>query len=238
MGKFLIIIGIVMMIGGFAGTMFTAFSGIAQIPDFVNNIANADELAAQYCNTGETLVTSEGASEYSPGLGYGRSVTYYCEDAQGNQRDVTGEFLQEGLLGETNNIFNSVFGGVSSSFPFIAVIMIGSLLLIVGVMVAVMRRINARPQMINPYASSNFYPSSNSVPMGGQPYTQQPYMQQPYVAPQQPAAAPPPPAANAPQDLAAKLRQLEEARNNGLISMTEYQETRQRILDEMKNTPS
>jgi hypothetical protein len=238
MGKFLIIIGVIMMVGGFAGTMIGTFSGIAQIPDLVN----LTEDAARYCNEGETLATSEGASVYTPGQGYGRNVRYFCEDAQGNQREVTGEFV-EGLFGQTDNIFNSVFGGISTGFPFILVIMLGTLFLIVGVMIAVMRRMNTRPQMINPYGMSNYYPPSTGVPMGGQPMmntpsqTQQPYVQQPYTSPSQPPAAPPP-AANAPQDLATKLRQLEEARNAGLISMAEYQATRQRILDEMKNTPS
>jgi hypothetical protein len=85
--------------------------------------------------------------------------------------------------------------------------------------------------------------------MGGQPmntptatpYTQQPYVQQPYqqpYVPPQPAAPPPVAPANASPDLTTKLRQLEDARNSGLISMAEYQATRQRILDEMKNSPS
>jgi hypothetical protein len=254
MGKFLIIIGVIMMVVGFGGTMIGTFSGISQIGSGVTDMLNNIENAEQYCNQGETLVTSEGATSYSPGLGYGRNVRYYCEDAQGNQREVTGEFV-EGLFGDTSNIFSDVFGGISSGFPFIVLIMIGTLFLIIGVMTAIMRRVNNRPQMINPYSMSNFYPSNPPAPMGGQPvtptYTQQPYGQQPYVQqqpyaqpqpsytppPQQPPAAPPP-AANAPQDLATKLRQLEEARNSGLISLAEYQSTRQRILDEMKDMPS
>ena len=245
MGKFLIIIGIIMMVVGFAGTMIGTFSGISQIGSGVEDMLNNIENVEQYCNAGETLTTSEGASVYTPGQGYGRNVRYFCEDAQGNQREVTGEFV-EGLFGETSNIFGDVFGGISTGFPFIVIIMIGTLFLIVGVMLAVMRRMNARPQMINPYSPSNYFPSTPAAPMGGQqiPYTQQPYVQQPYVQ-QQPTYTPPPaqtpvaPAsASAPQDLATKLRQLEDARNSGLISLTEYQSTRQRLLDEMKNTPS
>ena len=248
MGKFLIIIGVILMVVGFAGTMIGTFSGISQIGSGVEDMFNTIENVEQYCNVGETLEEFAGASEYNPSTGYGRNVNYFCVDAQGNRREVTGEFV-EGLFGDTSNIFGNVFGGISSGFPFIIVIMIGTLLLIVGVMIAIMRRMNARPQMINPYSMSNYFPSTPSAPMGGQPvqptYTQQPYVQQPYAQQQQPYTPPPQPtpaapspAASAPQDLATKLRQLEEARNSGLISLAEYQTTRQRILDEMKNTPS
>lgn len=246
MGKFLIIIGVIMMVVGFAGTMIGTFSGVSQIGSGIDNMLNNIDNAEQYCNEGETLVTSEGVSEYTPGMGYGRNVQYFCEDAQGNQRNVTGEFVQD-LFGETSNIFGDVFGGISSGFPFMILIMAGGGFLTIGIILAVMRRLNTRPQMINPYNMSNFYPSTPPTPMGGQqmPYTQQPYVQQPYA--QQPTYTPPPPqqppaapasSANAPQDLATKLRQLEDARNSGLISLAEYQSTRQRILDEMKNTPS
>lgn len=246
MGKFLIIIGVIMMVVGFAGTMIGTFSGVSQIGNNIDDMLNTVENVEQYCNEGETLDESAGASESRPGQYNVRSVRYFCVDAQGNRREVTGDFM-EGVFGQFGDTFGGVFGGISTGFPFIVVIMIGTLFLIVGVLIAVMRRMNARPQMINPYGMSSYYPPSTGVPMGGQPttppYTQQPYVQQPYAQQQPytpPTQQPPasPPVANAPQDLATKLRQLEDARNSGLISMAEYQATRQRILDEMKNTPS
>lgn len=236
MGRFLIIIGVVMMVIGIGAAVYGTFSSVTQA---FSNFGDTSQLD-QYCNEGETPV-HDTSSGYVPGVGNTTTTQVWCEDAQGNRRPIIEDFTQD--------LFGQISSGFSTSILYTVLIGGGVMFLIIGIMVSVMRRMNARPQMVNPYGMSNFYPSTPQTPMGGQPtYTQQPYGQQPYVqqsyaqptytppAPQPPAA--PPPAANAPQDLASKLRQLEEARNSGLISLAEYQETRQRILDEMKDLPS
>ena len=218
MRKLMIIGGIILIVVGIAGTTISAFSGFSQI----GNIVASTEDAARYCNNGETLVEEGGASEYTPGQGYGRSVRYYCESDNGTRREVTGEFVQ-GLFGQVGNIFT----GFGSSFPFVIASTVGVLLLIIGILWAVSRRLNTRPQMMTSYSALPFYPPTTGTPRGGQPVTNMPptapYAQQPYV----------PPASNVPQDLSSKLRALEEARNAGLISGSEYQAARQHLLDEL-----
>jgi hypothetical protein len=230
MRKLMIVGGIILIVVGFAGTMFGTFSGFSQI----GSLVTATEDAARYCNQGETLVEEGGASEYTPGQGYGRSVRYYCESENGTRREVTGEFVQ-GLFGQVGNLFS----GFGSGFPFIIVSMVGVLLLIVGILWSVSRRLSARPQMMTPYSAMPYNPPTANMPVSGQPMTNYPpsaaYPQQPYGVPQPPYA---PPAPNAPQDLAGKLRSLEEARNAGLISPSEYQQARQSLLDEMRSGKS
>jgi hypothetical protein len=212
MGKLLIVGGILLIIGGIAGTMYGAFSGFSQ---FTSGIIDSTENAERFCTEGETLVTTEGASEYTPGQGYGRSVRYFCEDEQGSRREVTGEFVQ-GLFGQVGNIF----GGMGSGFSFIIVSMIGVLLLIVGVLVVINRRLSARPQMMMPYNATPYYPPAAP----SSPYDPA------FTAPQPPAA----PSAPVPQDLNSKLRALQEARDAGFISITEYEKARQHLVDEAR----
>lgn len=222
MGKFLIIGGILLIIVGFGGTMISAFSGVSQIGNIVTSAENTDDL----CNEGETLDEVTGASEYTPGQGYGRSVRYFCVDANGSRREVTGAFV-EGLFGSVGNIFS----GVTSGFPFMIVIMVGVLLLIIGVFVSLARRINARPTLVSPYGTSAYYPSGapTGTPTGTPPA---PYTQTSYTTPSVNYSPVPP---HMPPDLVTRLRQLDEARGAGFVTQQEYDLERQRIMNEMRS---
>lgn len=93
-GSPLIIIGAVLSSIGVAGIL-CGFLGIGW---FVAQVSTLSADQTTLCDAGERLVEEQGPSEYTPGQGYGRSTQYYCEDEQGNRRDVTGAFV-EGLLG-------------------------------------------------------------------------------------------------------------------------------------------
>src|SRR5205085_1015973 len=131
MGRLLVVLGFLLLIGGIIATAYSAFSfSMAGIGDVVNTAVNSDEEAAKYCKTGEKLVKEQGSETYSPGQGYGRSTQYYCENDAGTRRDVTGEFV--------TNLVGQAFGGVGNMFnfslrtEFLAISGLGLLLVIIG----------------------------------------------------------------------------------------------------------
>ena len=129
MGRWLLVIGVVLIFGGmigFAATIALSMGGV------VENVLQEPE-AADLCEPGETLEIVEGASEYTPGTGYARPVNYFCINSEGQRRNVTVDFVYN-LFGD-NLIpflgFNLVFIGLSC---------VGMLLAGIGLMLVILRR--------------------------------------------------------------------------------------------------
>jgi hypothetical protein len=198
MGRILLFAGILLMIGsGFAGM----FAGRG-IVDNLEPLANLENLTADLCREGETLVEETGASEYTMGRGYASSVVLSCVDSEGTRRDVTEQFVN-GMLGEMSGIFPHILSGLGVTFALCSV---GFLLMIAGIIVMIATRGSARAVTVQPYGGSSFVVGEPRKPLenigGG-------------------------------DTLQEKLRQLEKARDSGVISQTEYDRLRQQILDSM-----
>lgn len=221
MSRLLIVGGILLIVVGIGATIAGTLSNFSQ---FTTDIISSTDNAAQYCNEGETLVEETGRSEYTPGQGYGSSVRYFCENGQGSRREVTGEFVQ-GMFGN----LGSLFGGLGSGFSFMIVIGLGMLLLIVGIFMSFTRRMNTRPQLVPQYPPTPYYPPQTAMPVNAPPAA--PYGQPTYGAP-----SPQPPAPGVPQDLNSQLRALQEARDAGFISITEYEKARQHLIEESRKS--
>ncbi len=113
----------------------------------------------------------------------------------------------------TGEFVQGMLGQVFGSLPAMLLPMIGGCALAVGIFFTIIGAIlSARRRVLA------------SPPVVPQRYA--------FDFPPDPTSAPAPRASDA-NDLAAKLRQIEEARDSGLISEDEYQQKRQQIIDGM-----
>ncbi len=223
-GKLLTLIGVVMLGIGFYG-IFRANQAIPNL-----NLGNTMALAtdakareAQLCKEGEKLEEPKGASVYTPGQGYASSVTLYCVNSDGEKREVTGEFANS-LLGSVDGIFSGVMSSMMGSLIYFGLVGVGLVVTIIGLLIG-RRRSSPIPVSFGvPGGSGTVYTSSTfnaQNPGGGFDLNQ--VIQQ--ARDMKTAAS---------GDLTTRLKQLEDARNAGLISQTEYDRTRQQILDTLK----
>lgn len=153
MGRLLIILGVAMLIGGIGAMIYTMTQSF-----LLPLTPRATPSAAEYCEENEELVTFGGASEYTPGQGRGRTVVYYCEDEDGEQRDVTGSVLQASV----GNTLGILAGGLGTGLLTTALFMGGSLLLVIGIIVSAMR--GSRRRMGTPTFTYQM-----GTPTGGDP---------------------------------------------------------------------
>lgn len=205
-GIILIVVGIGSAIGGAFGSVMNM---MAPAMDVAQNYANADDEAAALCNDNEKLEKETGASEYTIGQGYASSVVYTCVDPQGKRRDVTGEFAEKmvgDLTGALN--FNFSFSPVGLVLPILGFVLIFAGLLMRGRKATTVEA--ARVGGAFPGAQVvRIDPRTGNVPVDlGQKASG--------------------------GDLTTRLKQLEEARDKGLISQEEYDRLRQQILDSMR----
>jgi hypothetical protein len=217
----LIIGGILLMVAGIAGMAFSMFAGFGSGIQEAVSAAVEGPTAAELCKPGETLVEETGGSEYTPGVGYGRSVTYYCEDSEGNRRDVTGDFAND-LIGD---IGTSLMPSFNFRIEFIALVGIGLLILLVGIFSGLARRgsVDERPGMaVGP---------GTGVSVGGQPAA---LFGSDFASLAQRIQQSQPVSSAGGESLAEKLRQLDVARGANLITEDEYQRLRQQTLDSMQ----
>lgn len=215
MGKWLVILGIVLTIVGFGGMMVSIISTVQNVAD----PSQFDKIEQQLCQPGEKLEQETGAYEYQPGGMSGRPVRYFCIDNEGQRREVTGTFVQ-GLFGQ---VTGGLIPGLSATFLFTGLMTLGIPLVVVGIILMVMKR----SRDVANLGQGQFYTMSSgqgSIPvqLRGQSVNLSPEMQQFF---QQIAANPNPRA-----DLKTRLQQLEQARQAGLISQEEYDRLRQKIL--------
>lgn len=213
MGRLLPVLGILLVIGGIIATATSMFSNVLSgslqgVQNVVNTAVNADEAAAKYCKEGEKLVTEKGASDYTPGQGYASSVVYYCEDSEGQRRDVTVDFAND-LVGQAFNAIPSF-----NFTPHLELLLISGLGVVLIVVGAIVGRRQRAGIMLMP------------VQVGDNMDMAQVIQQAQAVKSQQ--------IGNADNARTAKLRQLDEARDKGLISKEEYDRLRQQILESFK----
>ncbi len=222
-GKFLAFIGMLMIGAGIFGIIRSSQSLLGL------NLGNTMQLAtdakareAQLCKPGEKLVEEKGASTYTSGQGYASSVTMYCVNNENQKRDVTGDFAT-GMVGQVGGIFDGVFSGLLGAVVYFVLIGIGLLLTIIGLLLGRRRSIpsvafNVPTSSGAASTTSSFAPQNSAGSVDLNHVIQQ--------ARQMKAASA--------TDLTTRLKQLEDARNAGLISQTEYDHARQQILDSMK----
>ncbi len=137
MGKLLLFLGIVLGIAGTVG-MVLGFTGqFSQLGQMITSAVQTPD-AAEYCQPGEQIQESSGASSYSPDMGWGRTVIYYCVDAEGNRRDVTSA-VTDNLFGSMGGVLGSVFNGVGSLLLSGGLCSLGALLGIIGLVMVLAR---------------------------------------------------------------------------------------------------
>ncbi len=201
---------------------------------------------ALHCQPGETFVQELG--RYIDNFGTssdGRELTYYCEDAEGERRDVTGE----GVI--------TIMAGFA--VPFV----LGLLFLLWGIFAIfwkVMRKLSEnvvgtmgggvmpsnQPQMFytdvsgQPRTTSTSVYTVNGQPMNAADIPPEKMEQIQNVlktfgmnVPQSGVMSTMNPNADAGANLVAQLKQLEDARNQNLITQEEYDRLRKEILDKM-----
>lgn len=212
MGRLLLFAGVIMIVVSVIG-ISASFSNFT--PPDLDSIEPSTE---NLCNEGETLVEEKGSSEFTPGQGYGSSVQYYCVNSAGVRRDVTGDFV-ENVFGELGGVFPALGGSV----VFLGLCGLGGLVAFIGFIV-----------MIVSGGSRN---RTVAVPVGvptGVRVSGQPVNSAADLASFLSSSSTAKPSASGSADLAAKLRQLETAYQNNLISKEEYDKMRQQILDSMQ----
>jgi hypothetical protein len=221
-GRLFTTLGILMILGGVAGMVFGAVN-----PSGFNIEAMAENLgrsptAAELCKPGETLEEAKGASTYTQGQGYGRSVQYTCIDADGNRRDVTGQFVTD-LFGRIPDFMM----GIGVQVLWTCLIGAGVFFAIIGALVS-RGRGGRRVYSLDGGSGAQIYINGQPINAG---------QVQTWRSNDDGTAAPVSFGGSTPSakgTLAERLQQLENARNAGLISSSEYDRLRQKMLDEMQ----
>jgi hypothetical protein len=213
MGRVLTILGVVLLLVGIGGSVWSIAGPLLNPMNPMFNPAAeavqsaiAGPKAEDLCESGETIETEEGSPSRTVGGTWGRPVTIYCVDDEGNRREVTTEFVGD-LFGQAFQGMPAFLGSIGLSFCFTSLIGVGVVMIIIGAIVSRRRQTNM--------VTVGGIPVSPSQP-GAVDVTR--YAQQP---------------GKSGGDLTAKLRQLEEARAKNLISAEEYDRLRQQILDSM-----
>lgn len=184
MGRLLVILGILAIIGSAAGLIW-----LLQPPQ--SNPPLADLLEDLHCRQYEQI--EQRSQTTISGTSRSTSVYYYCVDLERGERDVSGAvvsmiiiaFLVPFLLG----LFMTIFGAARATRNHQR---------------RLVNQMAAAPMMVTTFTTS----AGPIRPMGQ-------------------------PSGTALPDLAERLEQIEEARDKGLISTTEYNRLRQAILDRM-----
>ena len=220
-GRLLALVGIIIIGVGVFGIFRASQSFMG------TNLGNTMQLAtdakareAQLCKAGEKLEENKGASQYTPGTGYASSVAMYCVNNDGVKRDVTEQFGNS-MVSQVGGIFENMLPNLLGSVIYVVLIPVGVVLTIIGLIFS--RRRSSAVSFGVPVVSSTGFSSYTTQNAGGRVDLNQVIQQ----ARDMKAAA-------GSSDLTTRLKQLEDARNAGLISQTEYDRTRQQILDTLK----
>jgi hypothetical protein len=147
-------------------------------------------------------------------------VQYFCETTAGVRRDVTASFVN-GLFGQASGFVGQIGQMVGKQFMWAGLLTLGIILMVIG---AIITRIRSGGAVVR--YGPQVYVNGQPVMPGGQVYVNgQPMTSQ--ASDWQKAAS------ASSTSLADKLRQLENARNAGLITSDEYDRARQAIIKEM-----
>ena len=214
----LIIAGIVLIIAGFVLPIVTSFMPNS-FSSAILNATDGEARAAELCREGETLETAQGASEYTPGTGYGRPTQYYCVNGAGVRRDVTGAFV--------GNMFDDVLGAIPSLLPnagFMLLPVLGVILLIWGILLGARKRTRQFSTISRALTgggtAQTFSVSKSNADVNLSDFVD--LFQQLKTQHEEGGNA-----------LAARLQQLEEARKKNLISQEEYEALRKQALKDL-----
>ena len=218
MGKLAIFLGILFIIGAFVA-LFALVIPVEYLQSNPTIIAAKNSL---FCKSGEHYVEELSSFITSSGTDpFGREVRMYCEDREGQQRDVTTQAV------------TTIIGAFGVPFG------LGLTLLLIGIIMAVAgwtrRLASASNVPVTVYSSTPGqtvqYTSTDLNNLDIPPEAAQVIKQ---VMGSFQASADSFQSGGSNDDLVTKLRQLDEARDAGLISPIEYDRTRQKILDSMK----
>jgi hypothetical protein len=215
-----VLVGILLMFVGFIALF--AVIVIPVLPSTEDSVTVNNYLTPLLCNPGEKLIREQYQTRDSDGTGY--SMTPYCVNSERHREDVTGKWV---LIGA---------GG------FLAPFLIGLLVTIVSASAAARRRTG---QLLNAYPNSyggtdfaifnasgsntkNIGFSDGTLKVNGFEIKLDGLTQEKIDAMKSQMQA-----TAGGGDLTAKLHQLQEAKDKGLISSDEYDRLRQRILDDM-----
>ncbi len=173
------------------------------------------------CDPGEKFVREQYQTRDSDGIGY--SMTPYCINSERQREDVTGKWV--------------LYGGGGFTVFFL----IGLVMLIAGASSTARRRTGQPFQSIpNSYGGTDFamFNAGGSNPKNidfqdGVLKVNGFEIKMDGLTPEKIQAMKAQMQADGGGDLTAKLRQLQEAKDNGLISSSEYDRLRQKILDDV-----
>jgi hypothetical protein len=214
----LAIVGILMICGGISAITNDVISGAVGASQRAIDIATTDPKTL--CDDGETLEQDRSMSTYRQGQGYASAVSYYCVNAEGVRRDVTGEFA-ESMLGEVSQLFGSAL-----NFRREWLFLMGGGVVVL-VLAALIRRRRPDTDLISGQGMGSPVTTVNGQPVRFSGSLGDAIQQSIAIAREQQAAR------GTSASLSDKLRQLETARSNGLITESEYQSARQKLLDDM-----
>jgi hypothetical protein len=145
----------------------------------------------------------------------------YCVNSEGQKWDVTEEFGNS-MVSQVGGIFDNMLPNLMGSVIYVILIPLGVVLTIIGLIIgrrrtpAVAFGVPGSSGVV--YTTSTFNPQASAGSIDLNQVIQQ--------ARDTKAASG--------ADLSTRLKRLEDARNAGLILQTEYDRTRQQILDTLK----
>jgi hypothetical protein len=216
MGRILVIIGVLMLAAGIIVPLAGSFGFLSNIGQ-IGEVVTAD--AADLCETGERLETESGASSRTSTGDFttGRTVLYYCVDANGGRRDVSEAFYSQ-MIGEAGGIFSGVGSMLTSGLAATGLSMGGVALIIVGVLMT----IRTRPRVVNQFGQpvTRVDLRGGNSPIGSAPFGNSPVGMSPNAA--NPTQTPPN-AGGMQGDVIDFVRdQLDTAYRNGQITREDY----------------
>lgn len=186
---------------------------IPVLPPLADNGAIDNALAAILCKPNERLERDLYQSTDNDGTSY--SMTPTCINSERQREDVTGKWV--------------LIGGGAFVFPFL----IGMFLTISGASAVAKRRIaNSLGNPAYTYVNTSGMPASGVEYKDGVLKVGGMQIKMDNLNPENIKAQMG--ISTGGSDLTEKLRQLQEAKDNGLISSSEYDRMRQKILDDMK----
>ncbi len=215
-----ILVGIVLMIVG-----FVALFGIIVIPVLPpteDNVSINNYLQALLCNPGEKFVRDQYLTRDKDGTNY--SMTPYCVNSERQRQDVTGKWVLYGAGG------------------FVVPFLLGLFIVIAGTSAAARRRTGQVFQAFpNSYGGTDFamFNAGGSNPKNidfqdGVLKVNGFEINMGNLSPEKiDALKAQMQTFSSGGDLTTKLKQLQEAKDKGLISTDEYDRLRQRILDDV-----
>ncbi|MCA0455150.1 MAG: SHOCT domain-containing protein [Chloroflexi bacterium] len=207
-----IVIGVLLIIIGCLA--LCAVIVVPVLPPLAENETIDTALAAILCKPNETFERELYQTRDRDGTGY--SMTPYCVNSDHQREDVTGKWVLVGAGG------------------FVVPFMIGLILTIWGANVAVRRRVTTMQGLSGEnytFVNTSGIPSSGVEFKDGVLKVGGMHLKMDNLNPDNMKAQMGVSAGGG--DLTEKLRQIQEAKDNGLISSSEYDRMRQKILDEM-----